>query len=63
MVGIPDTRPYMRAIHALGLAHREAGDENEARTCFERLLDMNPHDNQGIRHLIDDATPAMTPFR
>ena len=53
----------MRAIHALGLMHREAGAEDEARRCFERLLAMNPHDNQGIRHLIDDATPTMTPFR
>ncbi len=59
--GCTATRPYMRAIHALGLARREAGNEDEARACFDRLLDMNPHDNQGIRFLIEDAELEMAP--
>lgn len=45
----PGTRPYMRAIHALGQALVDAGEIEQARACFERLLAMNPHDNQGIR--------------
>ncbi len=48
------TRPYMRAIHALGLAHLQSGNDDQARSCFERLLEMNPNDNQGIRYLLDD---------
>lgn len=56
-------RPYMSAIHALGLAHREAGDENAASACFARLLGMNPNDDQGIRFLIGDAAVVPVPFR
>lgn len=47
------TRPYMRAIHALGLAYRDAGRELESQACFNRLLAMAPDDPQGIRHLVD----------
>ena len=61
--GITATRPYMRAIHALGLAHREAGNEDEARECFGRLMEMNPNDNQGIRYLIEEAPNSPAPFR
>ena len=55
------TRPYMRAVHALGLAHREAGDEAAARDCFDKLLEMNPNDNQGVRCLLDGADDAAAP--
>ena len=51
----------MRAIHALGLAKREAGDEDEARACFDRLLEMSPNDNLGIRYLVEDAEPELAP--
>lgn len=46
------TRPYMRAIHAMGVLHKENGKTEEARKCFEQLLDMNPNDNQRIRKLV-----------
>ena len=59
--GCTATRPYMRAIHALGLAQREAGHEDEARVCFDRLLEMNPNDNQGVRYLVEDAEAEMAP--
>ena len=49
-----ETRPYMRAVHALGLAYRENGENPECRACFERLLAMNPYDNQGIRCVVDE---------
>jgi hypothetical protein len=49
-----DTRPYMRAVQALGLALQEAGCADQSRACFDRLLTMNPNDDQGIRYLIDD---------
>jgi tetratricopeptide (TPR) repeat protein len=59
--GCTATRPYMRAIHSLGLAHREAGNEEDARVCFDRLLGMNPNDNQGIRYLMDDVGTVSAP--
>jgi tetratricopeptide (TPR) repeat protein len=53
------TRPYMRTIRALGLLHHEAGDPEEARRCFEQLLEMNPSDNQGIRYLLAEMDQAI----
>ena len=51
--GDVDTRPYMRALHELGLAYRQAGRLHESLACFNRLLVMNPDDHQGIRFLVD----------
>lgn len=55
--GFSATRPYMRAIQALGATHLEMGNDIAARECFERLLEMNPDDNQGIRHLLAQMEP------
>ncbi|MBI5162349.1 MAG: hypothetical protein HY985_00435 [Magnetospirillum sp.] len=55
--GFAATRPYMRAIQALGETHHEMGNDIAARECFERLLEMNPHDNQGIRFLLAGLEP------
>ena len=57
--GCVATRPYMRAIQALGMAQLDVGREDEARACFERLLEMNPNDNQGIRSLVGDVETEM----
>lgn len=54
------TRPYMRALHALGLAYREAGRLHESLACFTRLLVMNPGDQQGIRFLLDTPDEGRT---
>jgi hypothetical protein len=59
--GFFGTRPYMRAIHALGLAYLEVGKEDRARRCFERLLRMNPHDNQGVRFSMERLEGAAAP--
>ena len=50
--GFIGTRPWMRAMHNLGLSLMEAGDQEEAALTFERLLALNPNDNQGIRYLL-----------
>lgn len=47
--GYLGTRPWMRALHLLGLALEEAGDTDEAEALFRRLLVLNPNDNQGVR--------------
>ena len=44
------TRPYMRAKQHLGELLAEAGRNEEAMAVFERLLELNPTDNQGIRY-------------
>lgn len=60
--GFPGTRPYMRAVAALGHAYLADGDETAARACFDRLLAMNPNDNQGIRYLVQELdVEATTP--
>ena len=56
------TRPYMRAIHWLGRAYAEAGNPEAARFCFERLLTMNPNDDQGVRSDLDQLEIAHVPI-
>jgi tetratricopeptide (TPR) repeat protein len=48
--GIVQTRPYMRALLGLAQLLMEAGRSAEGIARFERLLDLNPHDNQGARN-------------
>lgn len=44
-------RPYMRAIFAYGVELYEQWAYVEAAHVFEKLLTMNPEDNQGARYL------------
>ncbi|MCC6381700.1 MAG: hypothetical protein IT304_04285 [Dehalococcoidia bacterium] len=48
--GIPETRPFMRALE--GVAHMNwlAGAEEAAAVHFRELLRLNPNDNQGARY-------------
>ena len=50
--GILANRPFMRAYHNLGLWHLNARRYDDAIEVFGRLLSVNPHDNQGVRHLL-----------
>ena len=43
------TRPYMRAAQHLGELLAGAGQFDEAAAIFDRMLDLNPKDNQGMR--------------
>lgn len=45
------TRPFMRAMHKLSLALWDRGARDEAAAIADRLLRINPNDNQGIRYL------------
>ncbi len=54
--GVTATRPYMRAIKEFALWHADAGDDLTTQRLFDQLLEMNPADSQGIRHLL--ATTA-----
>jgi hypothetical protein len=44
-----DNRPYLRCLHGLGLCRWVLGDMKGAREVFERMLWLNPSDNQGVR--------------
>jgi tetratricopeptide (TPR) repeat protein len=50
--GILESRPYMRALHGLGLATWKNGRTDEAIGIFKRMLKLNPNDNQGVRYLM-----------
>ena len=50
--GIMETRPYMRALAGLANALRATGRPDEAVDVWQRMLDLNPNDNQGVRDLL-----------
>lgn len=56
--GVTATRPYMRAIESLGDWFAERGNVESATSLYDRLLSMNPTDNQGIRHRLADLSVA-----
>jgi len=50
--GLIDNRPLLRCMHGFGLCQWRLGREEDAATLFERMLWLNPGDNQGIRFLL-----------
>jgi len=48
-----DNRPFLRCLHGLGLCLWRLGGFDEAEPLLERLLWLNPSDNQGVRFVID----------
>lgn len=50
--GLTETRPYMRAKAALAMHLEYVGLIEAAIEQYEELLELNPHDNQGIRSLL-----------
>lgn len=50
--GFINNRPFLRCLHGYGLCLWRLERLEEAQRVFERLLWMNPSDNQGIRFLL-----------
>jgi tetratricopeptide (TPR) repeat protein len=50
--GLIETRPYMRALNELGLELQKTGLPDEAIAIYERMIKLNPDDNQGIRYIL-----------
>jgi len=57
--GLIDNRPFLRCMHGYGLCLWRLGRFDEAEHVFDRMLWLNPSDNQGVRFLID-AVKAKT---
>ena len=49
------SRDFLRCMQGYGLCALRLGCFDEARMIFERMLWLNPSDNQGIRFLVDDV--------
>ena len=49
-----DNRPFLRCLHGYGLCLWRSGNATAARDVFERMLWLNPRDNQGARYLLAD---------
>lgn len=52
--GFNDNRPSLRCLHGLGLCQWRLGSLDDARQVFQRMLWLNPSDNQGARFLLAD---------
>ena len=50
-----DNRPFLRCMHGFGLCLWRLGRFEEAERIFDRMLWLNPTDNQGVRSLIGDV--------
>ena len=50
-----DNRPFLRCMHGYGLCLWRLGRLDEAESIFDRMLWLNPSDNQRIRFLIDEV--------
>jgi hypothetical protein len=48
-------RPFLRCLHGYALCRWRLGDLAEAQRVFERLLSLNPNDNQGVRFCWEDV--------
>ncbi len=53
--GLIDNRPFLRCMQGYGLCLWRLERWEEAEHVFERMLWMNPSDNQGIRILLPDV--------
>ena len=47
-------RPFLRCLHGYGLCLWRLGRLPEAQQVFERILALNPNDNQGVRFCLED---------
>jgi tetratricopeptide (TPR) repeat protein len=50
-----DNRPFLRCMHGYGLCLWRLGRYDEAGRVFERVLWLNPSDNQGVRFIVEEV--------
>ena len=50
--GLLETRPYMRALAGLANDHKQCGRLDKSIDIYQKMLVLNPNDNQGIRYIL-----------
>ncbi len=58
--GMLYNRPFLRCLHGYGLCLWRAGDFDGARRVFERMIALNPDDNQGARFCWHDVRAGLS---
>jgi hypothetical protein len=58
--GYIDNRPFLRCMHGYGLVLWRLERFGEAEKVFERMLWLNPTDNQGVRFVIEPVKTGET---
>ena len=53
-------RPFLRCLHGYGLCLWRLGRLAEAQQVFERILSLNPNDNQGVRSCWEDVRHGLS---
>lgn len=53
--GCVDNRPFLRCLHGYGLCQWRLGNYDTALQIFQRMLWLNPTDNQGVRFILDEV--------
>lgn len=61
--GFTENRPYLTSLHTMGLYYINEGNHEKATELFERLLEYNPDDNQGIRFIVGDLYFLQNKFK
>lgn len=54
-----DNRPFLRCMHGYGLCLWRLARYDEAARVFEKMLWLNPSDNQGVRFVVDEVRAGM----
>jgi hypothetical protein len=57
--GLIDNRPFLRCMHGYGLCAWRLGQFDEAGRIFDRILWLNPTDNQGVRFLVEEVRTSV----
>ena len=53
-------RPFLRALHGVGLCRWRLGDLDHALEIFTRMLTLNPRENQGVRACWADVRAGLS---
>lgn len=60
--GFTENRPFLRAMHGLGISHLYIQEFDKATKLFDKILNYNPNDNQGSRALTIHCKLALGQF-
>lgn len=58
--GVIYNRPFLRCLHGYAMCRWQLGELAEAREVCERILSLNPSDNQGIRSCLQDIRQGLS---